>query len=272
MGATDWLGPSRQTCPCCGRGARDRTLSVTLDEHRGVAYCHRCAFVEWQSDRALCRRSGRATRLTARGVRHESLSDYGRALWRSCKPVSGAGRAYLEARCCVVPPSDGDLRFHPALRHPQSGVTGPALVGLVSDAVTRAPMSLHRTWICGDGRKAPVDPPRLLLGGHRKAGGVVRLWPDEAVSLGLGVGEGIETALSLAHAGQPVWALVDAANLAAFPVLPGIESLLIAADHDDAGRAAANTCGLRWEDAGKEVGIMMSEVYRADLNDVARAA
>ena len=163
------------------------------------------------------------------------------------------------------------MRWHPALKHPASCLVGPALVALVTHAVTRAPLTLHRTWIRADGSKAPVNPPRMLLGGHRKAGGVVRLWPDEAVTTGLGAAEGFETALSLAHAHRPVWACIDAGNLAAFPVLDGIECLTIAVDHDGAGIAAARACAARWARAGRDVRLAMPDRHKADLNDVARA-
>jgi hypothetical protein len=132
-------------------------------------------------------------------------------------------------------------------------------------------MTLHRTWIRADGSKAPVVPPRMLLGSHRKAGGVIRLWPDEEVTSGLGVAEGIETALSLAHAFTPVWACIDSGNLAALPVLAGIESLLIAADHDPAGLRAAEACGKRWAIAGREAWIVQSDAPGDDLNNMARA-
>jgi phage/plasmid primase-like uncharacterized protein len=169
-------------------------------------------------------------------------------------------------------PEDGHLRYHAELKHPPSGAVAPAMVALVTDAVTGEEITLHRTWIRGDGTKAPLDPPRMLLGGHRKAGGVIRLWPDEAVTTALGIAEGIETALSLAHAFRPVWACIDAGNLAAFPMLDGIESLTIAADNDAAGIAAAEACAARWTAAGREVRIVMPEKAGTDLNDLARAA
>lgn len=201
---------------------------------------------------------------------HEGLSDYGRRVWSDARPLAGTvGAAYLLARRCVVPPADGDLRFHPARKHPHGDYIGPALVALVTDAVTGEPISLHTTFICADGTK-PANlpgPARLLLGGHRKAGGCVRLWPDEAVTTGLGIGEGIETCLSLAHAYRPAWSLIDAGNLGAFPVLAGVECLTIARDNDPAGRAAAAECGARWVDAGRTVAIVYSSTEGADLND-----
>ena len=84
------------------------------------------------------------------------LAPWARDLGEACAPVAGEARAYLDARRCVIPPRDGDLRWHPSLQHP-SGHVGPAL--------TRAPMSLHRTWVRPDG-KADVDRPRRVLARH----------------------------------------------------------------------------------------------------------
>lgn len=201
-----------------------------------------------------------------------TLSEFGRQLWDACDKLQGVAVAYLEARNCVIPPADGDLRFHPELRHPISGYVGPALVGLITDFVTGEPLSLHRTWIQSDGRKAQVDPARMYLGRHRKQGGVVRLWPDDAVTQGLALAEGIETALSMAHGMTPVWAAIDAGNLAALAVLPGISALTIAADQDNAGLTAARECADRWHHAGCEVRIVVAPLGMNDLNDLAVAA
>lgn len=260
MSAVDWHGPKRQDCGACGGR---RTLGVRTDERGGVAHCFRCGHVE----------TAPAAAARARPVeppKRETLSDHGRALWDACRPVSGDARAYLEARACVIPPADGHLRWHPALPHPVAGIAGPALVGLVTHAETGQPLTLHRTWIRSDGTKAPHQPARMLLGGHRKAGGVVRLWPDEAVTTALGVAEGIETALSLAHAAEPVWACIDAGNLGTLPVLPGVEVLTIAVDHDEAGLRAAEDCAVRWYDAGRDVALVMHPRPGADLNDLAQ--
>lgn len=182
----------------------------------------------------------------------ETLAPNWLAFWKSLGPVRGVGREYLVARNCAIPPADGDLRFCESLRHP-SGHAGPGLVALVTDIQSRAAISLHRTWVSPNGNKADVIPARLLLGGHRKSGGVIRLYPDEAVSRGLGIAEGIETALSLAQVHKPVWALIDAGNLATFAPLAGVESLTIAVDHDDAGRRSADECADRWAFADREV-------------------
>jgi hypothetical protein len=266
------IGNHRVRCPACGRGERDKTLGLTIEaDGKGVAHCFRCAFTEsYRPERGARQQIPFVPRIkSVTTQKHETLSGYGRDLWGACKPLSGVAVAYLEGRRCVIPPADGDLRWHPALKHP-TGSTGPALVARITDAVTREPVSLHRTWIRADGSKANIDPPRLLLGGHRKQGGVIRLWPDEAVTVGLGVAEGIETALSLAWAYAPVWACIDAGNLAVFPVLPGIEALTIGADNDPAGTTAAQDCARRWVDADREVYI--TKQAENDLNDAIKEA
>lgn len=173
--------------------------------------------------------------------------------------------AYLEHRCCVIPPAYGDLRWHPALKHP-SGHVGPALVALISDTHTCEPLSLHRTWITASG-KADVSPARLLLGNHGIDNGVIRLWSDDDVGHTLGIAEGIETALSLAHAVQPVWAMIDAGHLSKFPALPGITQIYIAQDNDTAGIKAATASARRWTAAGKFVSV--SQQKQNDINDLA---
>jgi putative DNA primase/helicase len=262
------FGEHRIGCPVCGRGGRDKTLGLKINVDRtGVAHCFRCAFVEGyrpeQGARLVTPAQPRikGVPLTAKRA---TMAAYARDLWAATKPLVGASLAYLEARQCRIPPRDADLRCHDSLRH-RSGYEGPALVALVTDAATCEPISLHRTWVRDDGRKANIENPRLLLGGHRKQGGVIRLWPDEAVTSGLGIAEGIETALSLAHGFAPVWALIDAGNLASFSPLPGIEALMIGADNDTAGRAAAMACANRWIDADAQVFI--TRQAENDLND-----
>ena len=187
-------------------------------------------------------------------------------LWAAAQYLTGGpGVDYLLGRTCRVPPRDGDLRWHPDAQC--FGFAGPALVGRITKAEdARVPLGLHLTWLERDGsgwRRAE----RRYLGA--KAGGVVRLWPDEAVTLSLGVAEGVETALSLAHLRSPVWACLDAGNLAALPVLEGIESLTIAADRDESGtgQRAAALCARRWLNAGREVLALLPDALGSDLND-----
>ncbi|MFM0049884.1 PriCT-2 domain-containing protein [Caballeronia grimmiae] len=239
------------------REARSVWRSFTSSGGIGAATLFRSATdAGWSGSsripRAAARQIGQSE--PERRIRY-TLDQKWHAYWQTLGAVRDAGRAYLGARQCVLAPADGDLRFDPAARHP-TGYVGPCLVALVTDALSKEPISLHRTWINADGTKADIEPPRTLLGGHRKAGGVIRLWPDEAVAQGLAVAEGIETALSLAWVFQPVWALIDAGNLAKFPPMAGIDALAIAVDADRAGERAAESCGEHWALADRDVTLV----------------
>ena len=264
-------GENHLPCPACDRGPGDLALSVRLDPGSSVVwYCHRCEI-------AGSNRFGDSTKKTPLQTRRAAptsasaprgLSEYGRQLWASMRPIAGPAMDYLQSRACRLPPDDGDLRCATALKHP-SGYIGPALVALITDAETGASLSLHRTWIKPDGSKADVTPPRMLLKNHRIGGGVIRLWPKDPETADLGIAEGIETALSLAHGITPVWACIDAGHLARFPVLAGVRGLVIATDNDDAGRKAATACARRWA-ARAAVRVVAAATEGCDLNDEVR--
>jgi hypothetical protein len=111
---------------------------------------------------------------------------------------------------------------------------------------------------------------------------VVKLWPDEEVTIGLVLGEGVETTLAAAtrfeHKGtllRPAWAALTAGNMSTFPMLPGIEALTLLVDHDlpdkngrCAGQEAAGTCASRWREAEREVTRLMLNTAGTDFNDV----
>lgn len=209
---------------------------------------------------------------------YERLSPGGTRLWESALPITPddpAGR-YLIGRRCALPGAHA-VRWVPSLPHGDDGAF-PALLALITDATDyRVPLNLHRTWIALDGSgKAPVDRPRMLLKGHRKAGGVIRLSDDDEVTTGVGVAEGLETALSVLASGwSPIWCVIDAGNLGSFPTLDGIEALTIFADHDHIdpktgrrpGVHAAETCAARWSDAGKEARVILPPAEGMDAND-----
>lgn len=257
-------GPTEQRVPCprCDRGLRDDALGVNIDT--GVFHCFRCGY-KGQADASKDALNTGMTYKKSKIVHQDGLSDWAQELWAECRPLRGVAIEYLQHRHCVIPPADGDLRFHPKLRHP-CGHVGAALVALVTDANTAKPLTMHQTWITSIG-KAPIEKPRLLLAGHRKSGGVIRLWPDEAVTRGLAVAEGIETALAGAHGYVPVWSCIDTGNMARLPVLPGIESLTVFADNDPAGISAADELAQRWADAGRDALIAMPSRDGFDVAD-----
>jgi hypothetical protein len=178
------------------------------------------------------------------------------ALWHeAAHPLGTPAEAYLKGRGLRLPDGAANeaVRFHSCC--PFAGERVPAMVCLVRDVVTNEPKAIHRTALTQDGSKATVNGhSRLSLG--PVAGGAIKLSPDEDVTLCLGVGEGLETSLSLRATPEfgpsPVWSLISASGIAGLPVLSGIESLWIAVDHDPAGLKAARACASRWQASGRE--------------------
>ena len=77
------------------------------------------------------------------------------------------------------------------------------------------------------------------------AGAAVKLDPDDGVTLGLVVAEGVETAMAARMLGyRPTWALGSAGAIASLPVLGGIEAITILGEADDGGAnaRAAEAC------------------------------
>jgi hypothetical protein len=125
---------------------------------------------------------------------------------------------------------------------------------------------IHRTALTPQGGKVG----RKMLGAARDA--AIMLDPDENVTAGLSIAEGIESALAGRELGwRPVWALGSAGAIGRFPVLSGIECLTLLAETDDSGAnaKAVQEVGTRWLRAGREVLVVKPECA-GDMNDVLR--
>ena len=99
-------------------------------------------------------------------------------------------------------------------------------------------------------------------------GGCIRLdWPGQAGTLG--VAEGVETALAARCAsGVPTVAATSAGALAVWCWPQGLRRLVIFADHDPVGQAAAAALRGRARDAGLKVEVLTPTEPGADWCDV----
>jgi len=166
---------------------------------------------------------------------------------------AAALRAYLSRRGLSGAELDGRVvRFHPALGYWKKNdrseieLAGryPAMVALVTDA-EGAPVTVHRTYLTPDGRKAPVPAPKKLMGypGERLVGGAIRLFAPEPV---LGVADGIETALAVhLKTGMPVWSAISAKLLERLELPAQTSLVVIWADRDRSGAGEATAMRLR---------------------------
>ena len=172
-------------------------------------------------------------------------------IWRSSLPINGSPvETYLRSRGLFLA-APLSLRFHPALKHP-SGSTWHTMVALVVNGETGSPMAIHRTFIARDGRgKAPVDTAKMMLGPCRR--GVVRLGEPSDVLM---VGEGIETCLAAMQAtGNPAWAALSTSGLRSLDLPYNAGNVIVLADGDAPGEAAAQECAKRCQREGRRVRI-----------------
>lgn len=283
-------------CPSPGHSSDDRSLSTMLDPHAQEGFV---VFSHANDDFQVCRDHVRKE--LSLGDRHPAqptpgfgaashcgpqkrsqrddtkldaaTRDLAMRIWEeAADPADSPVSPYLASRGIGLP--DGaagqPIRWHADCPFGPGRRVG-CMVALVTDIQTNEPLGIHRIALDKSGRKIDElgSKGRLSLG---PIGGAVKLTPDEGVTLSVGVGEGIESTLSLRNldgcCALSVWALLSAGQLAAFPVLSGIESLWIAADHDAAGISATRATARRWWDAGREVVIYAPRSWGQDLNDI----
>lgn len=187
------------------------------------------------------------------------------AIWQEARgPLGTIVEIYLRSRFLGLPEEiAGDvLRFHPRCPFGE-GMTTPAMVAALRCVRTGDIIGIHRTALTPDG----VKVGRKMLG--TAAGAAIMLDAEDTVSTGLNIGEGIETCLAARQLGlRPTWALGSTANIAAFPVLDGIETLTLFGELGDGGASdrACTEVGTRWHRAGRSVDIVTPKIGN-DLND-----
>jgi hypothetical protein len=185
------------------------------------------------------------------------------AIWLSAISADGSlVETYLASRGLHLPPPP-TLRFHAGLKHPSGGIW-PAMVALVTRGSNDTLLAIHRTFLsCDGGGKAPVDPQKMLLGPCR--GGAVRLGPPGDVLM---VGEGIETCIAAMLATRnPAWAALSTSGLRTLDLPREIRHVIVLADGDDPGEAAARCAALRWQHGGRRVRIARPP-HGLDFNDL----
>jgi putative DNA primase/helicase len=169
------------------------------------------------------------------------------AIWQSATPAVGTlVETYLVSRGLHLSPPP-TLRFHAGLKHP-SGSIWPAIVALVTRGSDDTPVAIHRTFLARDGGgKAPLDPQKMMLGPSR--GGAVFLAATRNVLM---VGEGIETCLAAMQAtGHAAWAALSTSGLRTLDLPGDVREVIVLADGDEPGEAAARDCALRWKWEGR---------------------
>lgn len=262
---------------CPAHDDREPSLSICdTDEGKVLVHCH--AGCDQERVIAVLRSRGlwdvKNHRLLSRPAPHVTANDRSDqdgakrtkaalALWQTAKPADGTlVEAYLVSRGLHIPPPPS-LRFNARLKHP-SGSFLPAMVALVTRGSDEAPLAIHRTFLARDGAgKAPIAPQKMMLGPCR--GGAVRLGSPGDVLM---VGEGIETCLAAMQAtGHAAWAALSTSGLRTLNLPEATSGVIVLADGDDPGEAAAREAALRWKREGRSVRIARPP-RGSDFNDL----
>jgi len=218
---------------------------------------------------------------TARPGRSEHNADTlatASRLWEQAQPIAGtiAARYLAETRGIDLAALPADtsavLRFHPSCPF-GSDLRHPCLLALFRDVESDDPAGIHRVALTSEAQK--ID--RRMLG-RWPTPRAIKLWPAES---SLVIGEGIETVLAAAtrlqHRGaslRPAWAIGSSSGIARFPLIAGIERLIILVDNDanGVGSNSAKECAKRWATAGRAVALLTPQQSGTDFNDLVRGS
>jgi DNA primase len=182
------------------------------------------------------------------------------AIWGGAIAIQGTpAEAYLRSRGIIME-LPHTLRFA-RLRYPQERNQRPALVAAVCTPDGEL-TGIQRTFLTEEGRKADVAEVKLSLG--RVAGGAIQLGGPVA---SLVVTEGLEDGLTLAQAlGRSVWVSAGTSMLPRMELADVTRAVVIGADGDAPGEAAANKAAHSFAAAGRRVRIMRPAVGFKDFN------
>jgi putative DNA primase/helicase len=267
-------GKVRTICPQCSHTRdkpRDACLSIDVD--RGLYYCFYCGWKGGLSGHETYDHHFVSSSPQARDPnKHDTI----RHTWHQAKRMTAGDpvHTYLYRRGLIFNDTTtlpAVLRYHPSLKYWDDNhqwTRHPAMLARVDDPHGQV-VSLHRTYLTHDGRKANVPNPKKLMAPVRPGatkGGAIRLY--EATDI-LGVAEGIETALA-AHLATtvPTWATLSAIGMEMLHVPKAVRQVIIFADHDRAGLKAARALAQRMLLQQRQVKILTPDTPGLDWADI----
>jgi len=250
---------------CFGCGAHGNAITFTM-QIQGVSFPDAVRLLK--SGAGISERTPPAVAdsTPAKVLEHRDERQRAYKIWKESLPIGGTiVEKYLWFRGATVP-RRSCLRFHPTCPRGKNEKL-PAMVAAMTTPDNEF-CGVHRTFLRADGMgKIEHGKAKMMLG----RAGVIRLAPNDEITTGLGICEGIETGLALIQrAGWvAIWAAGSRDGIAKFPVLNGIDCLTIFPDRDDSGDGAkaAEACAQRWSAAGRETQIIWPP-SGTDWNDV----
>jgi putative DNA primase/helicase len=296
----DLAGGHTILCPGPGHSPRDRSLAVRFDPRAPdgfLAYSH--SNDDWRDCRDHVRsclglpqwqpgQDDRQRTIPARHVKQWDLAtserewaepptaddlariSQARRIWDMAgSPRGTLAETYLRSRALdLADELAGDvLRFHPQCpwRNEDTGVIDrvPALVAAFRSIDDDSITAVHRIALRADGSKIG----RKMLGIVRRA--AIKLAP---ATTSLAIGEGVETCMAAQQLGiWPAWALGSVGAISFFPVIQGVQQLVLLGESGMASTTAIMRVGARWRQVGRTVRVRMPRTG-TDLNDELMAA
>lgn len=244
-------------CRVCRQGGDAIALARFLDGSSFREACATLAGQDWGGEKAT------ATKQQL----HASLAAAVNRIWNEAEsPLGTLAETYLcDQRKLAVPPEliGAVLRFHPRCpwrnEHNEHAVGYvPALIAPFRSIDANAITAIHRIALNADGSKLG----RRMLGTVR--GSAIKLDQTDGT---LAIAEGLESALAARQLGlRPIWALGCAGGIESFPLIGGVDHLIIVAENDNGtNRRAAERCRQNW--ITRRVSLAMPRPEYKDIND-----
>ncbi|WP_187434655.1 DUF7146 domain-containing protein [Bradyrhizobium cytisi] len=215
------------------------------------------------------------SRETLSNQREHKMRMLARCIFDDAMALEGTAAArYFEGRdLWSVAREIEDIRFHPRCPCGSEGAEQAAVIVAMRSVHSHAVTAIQRIYLDRAGRKIGKG---MMLG--TCSGAAMKLQQLDHHHT-LHIGEGLETMLAcIAMDRSPCWALGSTSLIQTFPVIGGVDQLVIWADHDPlkkiggqmvrAGHKAAGICSERWLGAGKLVLVKTPSTEGWDEADV----
>jgi len=188
------------------------------------------------------------------------------SIWSASSPMAGTlGEIYLRSWRGVRGDLVEDVRYCAGVYYRPVERETPAIVSAIRDDAGEV-RAVHTIHLAADGSKLDADP-RRCWGIAR--GGAIRLDPPRPTIF---ISEGVEDAFHIRHAfaseGSAIWAAPSASFLHTVVFPPEVRRVVICADADDAGRAAAETLKNRLLSERRRVRVCLPPIEGADWSDI----
>jgi putative DNA primase/helicase len=244
--------------------------SPTVWQMEGSKHLSKMAQKKYMQELAVARLA-RASQIAEQQAKNAASNSQ---IWRECNSVQSGDAVdlYLKNRGLhgALKLKPNWLKIHPSLPYFKDGNRVGNFCAMVCPITTPQGeiVSLHRTFLTDDGKKAPVDSPKKLTSASGPlAGASIKLFePKNGI---LGISEGVETSLAATLGGKvPTVAAYCASNLSTFKWPRTVRHLIVFSDHDFVGQKAADEVSERAEAKGLTTRIFVPKTPGQDWCDI----